>query len=130
MSFDNHNCGSGQCRGPVVDKFMNKGFVDPCDDSCERDCQEEPCVRYGCPVSLYDQCVFYSGGELCRHGIEEGKNLNEVINALGRMLVQRDRQIEIYHEEVLNLKRVVNELVNSLKPGEGGSGDNEEEDLW
>lgn len=121
--------GCSQCRDPEIDRVLNHDFVDPCERKCERDCQDEPCVRYGCPVSLYDKCVFYSGGELCKYGIKEGDDLSKVIDVIGRMLVSRDRQIELYQEEVLGLRKIVNELANALMKDDVAD-DNEEEDLW
>lgn len=50
------------CHGVKIDRFLNKCPNDPC-DPCDRDCQDEPCVGYGCPITLYDKCVLYSGDE-------------------------------------------------------------------
>ena len=56
------------CHGVKIDRFLNKCPNDPC-DPCDRDCQDEPCVGYGCPITLYDKCVLYSGDELVVDGM-------------------------------------------------------------
>lgn len=117
---------SGECcHGSRIDRFLNKCPEDPC-DPCDRDCQDEPCVGYGCPITLYDKCVFYSGSELVVDGIEQGTDLSVVIDSLRRIISTRDTQIELYHQEVMDLKKIINELVNAGGNG-GGGGDNDEE---
>ena len=100
------------CHGVKIDRFLNK-------------CQDEPCVGYGCPITLYDKCVLYSGDELVADGIEKGNDISVVIDSLRRIIASRDKQIDLYHREVLDLKKIINELVNA--GGSGGDNDTEEE---
>lgn len=112
------------CHGVKIDGFLNKCPNDPC-DPCDRGCQDEPCVGYGCPITLYDKCVLYSGDELVVDGIEKGNDISVVIDSLRRIIASRDKQIDLYHREVLDLKKIINELVNA--GGSGGDNDTEEE---
>lgn len=112
------------CHGVKIDRFLNKCPNDPC-DPCDRDCQDEPCVGYGCPITLYDKCVLYSGDELVADGIEKGNDISVVIDSLRRIIASRDKQIDLYYREVLDLKKIINELVNA--GGSGGDNDTEEE---
>lgn len=112
------------CHGVKIDGFLNKCPNDPC-DPCDRGCQDEPCVGYGCPITLCDKCVLYSGDELVADGIEKGNDISVVIDSLRRIIASRDKQIDLYHREVLDLKKIINELVNA--GGSGGDNDTEEE---
>lgn len=114
------------CHGVKIDRFLNKCPEDPC-DPCDRDCQDEPCVGYGCPIVLYDKCILYSGDELVADGIEKGTDLSVVIDSLRRIIASRDKQIDLYHREVLDLKKIINELVNA---GNGGGDSGTEEEVW
>jgi hypothetical protein len=60
-------------------------------------------------------------------GIEKGTDISVVIDSLRRIIAARDRQINLYHNEVLDLKKIINELVNA-----GGSGGDSgaEEEVW
>ena len=51
--------------------------------------------------------------------------MSVVIDSLRRIIASRDKQIDLYHREVLDLKRIINELVNA--GGSGGDNDTEEE---
>ena len=58
-------------------------------------------------------------------GIEKGTDISVVIDSLRRIIASRDKQIDLYYSEVLDLKRIINELVNA--GGSGGDNDTEEE---
>lgn len=60
-------------------------------------------------------------------GIEKGTDISVVIDSLRRIIASRGKQIDLYHREVLDLKRIINELVNA--GGSGGDSGNEEE-VW
>ena len=74
-----------------------------------------------------DKCVLYSGDELVADGIEKGTDMSVVIDSLRRIIASRDKQIDLYHREVQDLKKIINELVNA--GGSGGDSGTEEE-VW
>ena len=76
---------------------------------------------------MYDKCILYSGDELVVDGIEKGTDLSVVIDSLRRIIAARDKQIDLYHREVLDLKKIINELVNA---GNSGVGGDTEEEVW
>jgi hypothetical protein len=69
----------------------------------------------------------YSGDELVVDGIEKGTDISVVIDSLRRIIAARDKQIDLYHLEVLDLKKIINELVNA---GNSGVGGDTEEEVW
>jgi hypothetical protein len=69
----------------------------------------------------------YSGDELVADGIEKGTDISVVIDSLRRIIASRDKQIDLYHSEVLDLKKIINELVNA---GNSGVGGDTEEEVW
>ena len=77
--------------------------------------------------NLYDKCVLYSGDELVADGIEKGTDISVVIDSLRRIIASRDKQIDLYHREVLDLRKIINELVNA---GNGGGDSGTEEEVW
>nr|UVN07610.1 MAG: hypothetical protein [Bacteriophage sp.] len=60
-------------------------------------------------------------------GVEKGMDLSVVIDSLRRTIAHRDSQIDLYHREVQDLKKIINELVNA--GGSGGDSGTEEE-VW
>jgi hypothetical protein len=60
-------------------------------------------------------------------GIEKGTDISVVIDSLRRIIASRDKQIDLYHNEVLDLKKIINELVNA---GNGGGDSGNEEEMW
>lgn len=121
--------GGGQCRGPNIDRTMNVGYPDPCANECDRDCQEEPCVPYACPVKLYDKCVIYSGTAFAADGVPEGSDISVVLDAMRRLVSSYERRLEAYRNEVAEMKRVMNEIMNAIK-GSDTPSDGNEEDMW
>jgi len=69
----------------------------------------------------------YSGDELVVDGIEKGTDISVVIDSLRRIIASRDKQIDLYYREVLDLKKIINELVNA---GNGGGDNGAEEEIW
>lgn len=121
--------GGGQCRGPNIDRTMNVGLPDPCKRECDRDCQEEPCVPYGCPVKLYDKCVIYSGTAFAGDGVAEGSDISVVLDTMRRLVDSYEGRLEAYRNEVAEMKSVMNELMNAVK-GNDDSSDVNEEEMW
>ena len=78
-------------------------------------------------IVLYDKCVLYSGDELVVDGIEKGTDISVVVDSLRRIIASRDKQIDLYYCEVLDLKKIINELVNA---GNGGGDSGTEEEVW
>lgn len=113
-----HDDHVGCCKNRI-DKFLNRDSQDEC-GVCERDCQDQPCRSYECPVKLYDACVIYSGTALVRDGVPEGTGLGEVIDLLRRIIGDQESRIGAYHNEVLDLKRIIRDLVGAS----GGGGNN------
>lgn len=121
--------GGGQCRGPNIDRTMNVNLPDPCERRCDRDCEEEPCVPYGCPVKLYDKCVIYSGSDFSGDGVPAGSDISVPLGVMRRLIYSYEERLEAYRNEVAEIKSMVNELMNSIK-GSDSSGDANEEEMW
>lgn len=121
-------CGNHGC-GREYGKFLTECPDDPCKNKCEPECQEEPCRRYECPVKLYDKCVSYSGTAMVLDGIPEGSDIGVVIDKLRDLIAYQDKAIQVYHNEVISMKKLVNELYAAYG-GEGSGQKPEEEETW